>query len=73
MKIGTETKVFHDGKLCRDVPAVVLAHRAGGIKVKFTLPEWAGSKELSIWTRRRRHGVYEVIGYNFWLYTRELS
>lgn len=73
MLIGDKTKLYHDGKICRDVPAVVLAHRASGIKFKFTLPEWADSKEVVAWSRKRRHGVYEVIGYNFFFVQHHLN
>ncbi len=73
LHIGTTTKVYHDGKYCRDIPAEVLAHRAGGIKFKFTLPEWAGGEEITAWSRRRRHGLYEVIGHNFYFVEQHLN
>jgi len=73
LKTGTMTKVYHDGKYCRDISAEVLAHRAGGIKFKFTMPEWADSETVEAWSRRRRPGVYEVIGYNFFFVEQHLN
>ncbi len=70
IKAGDTITIYQDGKICRGVAADVLALRAGGIKLKFTI--YAGEddeKEIIAWSRRRRHfHTYEVIGWNYWMY-----
>jgi len=69
MMIGNTIKIFQDGKICRDRPAVITGYRAGGIQVRFT--PMSEDKEITVWcTRRDKKGKYEAIGWNYWILPR---
>ncbi len=72
-----KVKVYHDGKACRDVPAVIVGRRKGKLLIEFTVEEYDPTiddyKEVTEprWFIRRRldnGGVYECQGWNYWYY-----
>jgi len=64
MKKGDNIKVYQDGKYCRDTSATIIGFRAQGIKAVFHTMD---SVETAWFRRRDRKGIYEAIGWNYWI------
>jgi len=69
MKKNEIISIFQDGKICRGIPATILAIRADSIQVSFENTFGGGDgEEVIVWCRKRnKKGKYEAIGWNYWI------